>query len=130
MDNANENAAAEPATQNTASAPEPAIAPETAPAQEPRPPLTHCPHCGRKLLTSMSILCNWCGEKIDVEEYQERAAQERAARDEHEREAVEREMEETRRRGVLGRLKKTGQGTREVAPELQDIARKFGPSGW
>jgi len=65
-----------------------------------------CPNCGRKLLTQLSALCNWCGTKIDDPEYQERAAQIRHERDEADRIAVENvRQEEARHGGPLGRLK-------------------------
>jgi len=65
-----------------------------------------CPHCGRKLLTQTSALCNWCGVKIDDEEYQEKAAQSRLERDQADRAAVEAALQEEAEYGTLGRLKR------------------------
>ena len=45
-------------------------------------PLTHCPACSRKLLTQTSVICNWCGAKIEHPKYLEQAAQSRQALDE------------------------------------------------
>ena len=65
-----------------------------------------CPHCGRKLLTQTSALCNWCGVKIDDPEYQEKAAQNRLERDQADRAAVEAALQEEAEYGTLGRLKR------------------------
>lgn len=66
-----------------------------------------CPHCKRKLLTQTSVLCNWCGVKIDDPEYQEKAAQNRQARDEAERLALDTiEQEEAQFGGTWGRLRR------------------------
>ncbi len=72
----------------------------------PRPPpeVTSCPHCNRKLLSKRSILCNWCGKRIDDAEYLERAAQERAQEDARMREQVDKELQETAKMGIIGRL--------------------------
>ncbi len=67
-------------------------------------PLTTCPHCKRKLLSTRSILCNWCGERIDDPEYLEKAAQERALLDLQVKEQLDKELSETARMGILGRL--------------------------
>lgn len=67
-----------------------------------------CPTCKRKLLSTLSVICSWCGAAIDNAEYLERAAKERARRDEAERLRLEAEMEETAKHGVIGRLKKVG----------------------
>jgi hypothetical protein len=85
-------------------------------------PLTSCPHCRRKLLSTRSILCNWCGKRIDDPEYLERAAHERAMEDARLRDQVEKELDETARLGVLGRLQRKGktQGRRDnllIPPE-------------
>jgi ribosomal protein L37AE/L43A len=68
--------------------------------------VVYCPNCGRKLLTQTSILCNWCGAKIDDPAYLERAAETRHQHDESERAAVETMVQEEARYGVLGRLKR------------------------
>jgi ribosomal protein L37AE/L43A len=68
--------------------------------------VVYCPNCGRKLLTQTSILCNWCGAKIDDPAYLERAAETRHQHDESERAAVETLIHEEARYGVLGRLKR------------------------
>ena len=65
-----------------------------------------CPHCGRKLLTQTSALCNWCGVKIEDPEYQEKAAQTRLERDVADRSAVEAALQEEAEFGTLGRLKR------------------------
>ena len=65
-----------------------------------------CPSCHRKLLTQTSILCNWCGEKIDDPDFLERAAAERTARDEQERHRVESVAQEEAQYGIFGRLKR------------------------
>jgi hypothetical protein len=67
-----------------------------------------CPSCKRKLLTHASILCNWCGAKIDDPEYLEQAARQRQAMDEQERGQVEAVAEQEARYGVFGRLKRLG----------------------
>lgn len=67
-----------------------------------------CPSCKRKLLTQTSVLCNWCGAKIDDDEYLVRAAQQRLAQDEQERLQVEAVAQEEARYGVFGRLKRLG----------------------
>lgn len=88
---------------------------------EPGDAIENCPNCGRKLLTVRSVLCNWCGARIDDEEYLARAARERAAQDAAEREKAEHELQETARFGVLGRLKrvaKTGKKPSNEPPLL------------
>lgn len=72
--------------------------------QEPK----SCPSCKRKLLTQASVLCNWCGAKIEDDDYQARAAQQRLAQDEQERLQVESVAQEEARYGVFGRLKRLG----------------------
>lgn len=64
-----------------------------------------CPACKRKLLTQTSVLCNWCGAKIDDPEYLARAAQGRQALDQQERAQIEAAVQEEARYGVFGRLK-------------------------
>jgi len=76
-----------------------------------------CPHCGRKLLTQTSALCNWCGVKIDDPEYQEKAAQNRLERDQADRAAVEAALQEEAEYGTLGRLKR--QAKTKPAGELK-----------
>jgi ribosomal protein L37AE/L43A len=72
-----------------------------APATE----LKTCPTCHRKLLTQTSILCNWCGAKIDDPNYLARAAEGRQALDQQEREQIEAVVKEETKFGVFGRLK-------------------------
>ncbi len=67
-----------------------------------------CPSCQRKLLTQTSILCNWCGAKIDDEEFLARAAAQRQAADEQDRAQIEAVAQEEARYGVFGRLKHLG----------------------
>jgi predicted amidophosphoribosyltransferase len=67
-----------------------------------------CPSCKRKLLTQTSILCNWCGAKIDDEEFLARAAAQRQALDEQDRAQIETVAQEEARYGVFGRLKRQG----------------------
>ena len=38
-----------------------------------------CPHCGRKLLSHISLRCNWCGVEIEDPTYRAQAEVERAA---------------------------------------------------
>jgi predicted amidophosphoribosyltransferase len=83
-----------------------AVAPEGKPAKKPE--AKTCPVCHRKLLTQTSILCNWCGAKIDDPDFLARAAAERLARDEQERTQVEAIAQEEARYGVFGRLKRRG----------------------
>jgi len=64
-----------------------------------------CPTCGRKLLTKLSIMCNWCGAMIKDDAYQQRAAEERAKIDAELKQKVQVEQHETARLGVIGRLK-------------------------
>ena len=80
--------------------PDPYRASPAAPTAE----VTSCPHCNRKLLSKRSILCNWCGKRIDDAEYLERAAQERALEDARLRDQVEKELQETAKMGIIGRL--------------------------
>ena len=64
-----------------------------------------CPSCKRKLLTQTSVLCNWCGAKIEDPEFLARAAESRQAMDEQERTQLETIIQEQARFGVFGRLK-------------------------
>jgi ribosomal protein L37AE/L43A len=65
-----------------------------------------CPACKRKLLSHTSVLCNWCGAKIDDPDYQEQAAQARQSQDQLERERIEALIQEEARYGTLGRLRR------------------------
>ncbi len=65
-----------------------------------------CPQCHRKLLTQASVLCNWCGAKIDDPEYQAKAAETRQALDQQEKAQIEAMIQEEARFGILGRLKR------------------------
>lgn len=76
-----------------------------------------CPSCGRKLLTVRSVLCNWCGARIDDEEYLVKAARERAAQDAAERDKAEQELKETARYGVFGRLKRVAKSGKKPTNE-------------
>ena len=67
---------------------------------------TTCPKCNRKLLTMASPFCNWCGERIDDDVYQARAAEARQSQDNAERAQLEVQMQEEARFGVIGRLKR------------------------
>jgi len=81
---------------------------QTAEETPPHAEIKQCPHCGRKLLSVLSILCNWCGARIDDPEYLAKAAAERAALDKAMKEQIDKELSETERLGVLGRLQKKG----------------------
>ena len=72
----------------------------------PAPILGACPSCQRKLLTRTSALCNWCGAKINNEDYQEQAARTRQEMDDAIRQAAELRAQDAPSRTVLGRLKK------------------------
>ena len=67
--------------------------------------ITHCPHCKHKLLTHKSVLCNWCGARIEDPLYQARAAEERARQDAAVKQKLQEEVEETQKFGVVGRLR-------------------------
>ena len=84
-------------------------APKAAGAQTPAKETKTCPTCHRKLLTQTSILCNWCGAKIDDPEYLARAAEGRQALDQQEREQIEAVVQEETKFGVFGRLKRRAQ---------------------
>jgi hypothetical protein len=79
--------------------------------------IANCPSCGRKLLTVRSVLCNWCGARIENEEYLARAAKERAAQDAAERERIELEISETARYGSFGRLKRMAKSGKKPLDE-------------
>lgn len=72
----------------------------------PEPVLGSCPACQRKLLTRTSALCNWCGAKINNEDYQEQAARTRQEMDDAIRQAAAERAQDAPNRTVLGRLKK------------------------
>ena len=74
-------------------------------AQTPQDEVIACPSCGRRLLTKTSVLCNWCGAKIDDPEYLARAAESRQAMDQQERAQIETIVQEEARYGIFGRLK-------------------------
>jgi DNA-directed RNA polymerase subunit RPC12/RpoP len=88
--------------------PGPPVAETSAEPSADAAPLATCPTCGRKLLTQTSMLCNWCGARIDDLQYQARAAEGRQARDQRERAALEATIQEEAQHGVLGRLKRLG----------------------
>lgn len=79
--------------------------PDAIPPQSPEERTT-CPACGHKLLTKTSVLCNWCGAKIDDPEYLARAAESRQAMDQQERAQLEAVVQEESRYGIFGRLKR------------------------
>jgi hypothetical protein len=76
-----------------------------------------CPTCKRRLLTKTSALCNWCGAKIDNDEYQARAAQTRLERDTQERAGLESLIQEEAQHGILGRLKRLGKQNKTAPPK-------------
>ena len=81
---------------------------QVTPANEAEPEIAACPTCKRRLLTQTSALCNWCGAKIDNDQYQARAAQTRLERDAQERAELESLIQEEAQHGILGRLKRLG----------------------
>ena len=82
-----------------------------------------CPTCKRRLLTQTSALCNWCGAKIDNDDYQARAAQTRQERDAQERAELESLIQEEAQHGILGRLKRLGKQNKTTAPKnTQDLS--------
>ena len=97
------------------------IAARAAKPEKVKPEVPVCPACGRKLLSVISILCNWCGAPIEDEEYQARAAQERAALDAAEKERLEKEIRENAALGVRGRLKKVAKETRGTAGPFEGL---------
>lgn len=100
---------------NPASWPPPPQAP--AAAEDAASEIGVCPACKRRLLTQTSALCNWCGAKIDNDEYQARAAQTRLERDAQERAALESLVQEEAQHGILGRLKRLGKQNKNVPPK-------------
>ena len=98
--------------------PQTTAVPETA-----APEIAVCPTCKRRLLTQTSALCNWCGAKIDNDEYQARAAQTRLERDAQERAELESLIQEEAKHGILGRLKRLGKQnktapTKDLSPKI------------
>jgi hypothetical protein len=81
--------------------------------------ITNCPHCNRKLLSTRSIMCNWCGKRIEDPEYLERAAQERAEQDAKERIDIEQELAVTARMGVRGYIKQ--QAKNPLKPNINPL---------
>jgi hypothetical protein len=81
--------------------------------------VTICPNCGRKLLTQASALCNWCGARINDEEYQRRAAEARHEMDVAERIAVETAVAEDARMGAFGRMKRRAANPKSIRNELK-----------
>ena len=90
---------------------------QAAAADTATPDVAACPACKRRLLTQTSALCNWCGAKIDNDEYQARAAQTRLERDTQERAALEALVQEEAQHGILGRLKRLGKQNKAAAPK-------------
>ena len=90
---------------------------------EVKPDVAACPTCKRRLLTQTSALCNWCGAKIDNDEYQARAAQTRLERDAQERAELETLIQEEAQHGILGRLKRLGKQNK-TAP-AKDLSPKI-----
>jgi hypothetical protein len=84
-----------------------AASPEPAPTPVEPPDLSVCPACGRKLLSTRSILCNWCGSKIADIRYQQKAAAERAQADNAQRQAIEEDQRLVAQYGVWGKIKRT-----------------------
>ena len=92
-------------------------------ANEAKPDIAVCPACKRRLLTQTSALCNWCGAKIDNDEYQARAAQTRLERDTQERAELESLIQEEAQHGILGRLKRLGKQNK--AAPAKDLSPKM-----
>lgn len=95
----------------------------TTSTNEAKPDAAVCPACKRRLLTQTSALCNWCGAKIDNDEYQARAAQTRLERDAQERAELESLIQEEAQHGILGRLKRLGKQNK-TAP-AKDLSPKI-----
>ncbi len=114
---------------------EPAEAAGEEPA-EPAGELTHCPHCKRKLLTTHSPLCSWCGEPIKDPDYLAKAAEARAAQDQALRQRMAKEAEEAEAsrkavflpgQGEWNRLrnrKKSGLSPRNPLLDIDDLNPK------
>ncbi len=94
--------------------------PQTAAAPDAAPEIAVCPTCKRRLLTQTSALCNWCGAKIENDEYQAKAAQTRLERDAQERAELESLIQEEAQHGILGRLKRLGKQNKKDAPKTND----------
>ena len=86
----------------------PAPGPHNTEKVETAAEIVTCPECKRRLLTRTSMLCNWCGAKINDPEYQARAAQNRLERDLQERTELESVIQEEAQHGILGRLRRLG----------------------
>ena len=86
-------------------------------SSEAGPEIGVCPACKRRLLTQTSALCNWCGAKIDNDDYQARAAQTRLERDALERAELESLIQEEAQHGILGRLKRLGKQNKGAPPK-------------
>ena len=86
----------------------PAPGPQNTEKTETAIEIVTCPECKRRLLTKTSMLCNWCGAKINDQEYQARAALNRLERDQQERTDLEVVIQEEAELGVLGRLRRLG----------------------
>ncbi len=95
----------------------------TTSTNEAKPDAAVCPACKRRLLTQTSALCNWCGAKIENDEYQARAAQTRLERDTQERAELETLIQEEAQHGILGRLKRLGKQNK-TAP-AKDLSPKI-----
>jgi len=86
----------------------PAPGPQNTEKTETAIEIVTCPECRRRLLTKTSMLCNWCGAKINDQDYQARAALNRLERDQQERTDLEVVIQEEAELGVLGRLRRLG----------------------
>jgi len=86
----------------------PAPGPQNTEKAETAIEIVTCPECRRRLLTKTSMLCNWCGAKINDQDYQARAALNRLERDQQERTDLEVVIQEEAELGVLGRLRRLG----------------------
>ncbi len=86
-----------------------------------KPDVAVCPICKRRLLTQTSALCNWCGAKIDNDEYQARATQTRLERDAQERAELESLIQEEAQHGILGRLKRLGKQNKTAPSKNQNL---------
>ena len=86
----------------------PAPGPQNTEKAETAIEIVTCPECKRRLLTKTSMLCNWCGAKINDPDYQARAAQNRLESDHQERTDLELVIQEEAELGILGRLRRLG----------------------
>ncbi len=102
------------------------LSPSNTQTSDAKPDVAACPACKRRLLTQTSALCNWCGAKIDNDEYQARAAQTRQERDAQERAELETLIQEEAQHGILGRLKRLGKQNKAASPkDSQDLSPKI-----